>query len=78
MGENALAMTHAARLMLPEIQQTHCGSAGLKNMLPPQSLSKFCPFNDPPECDAESKYRTIEGECNNLTVVCILVRIQPF
>ena len=66
MGQDALAMAHSASLMLPEIRQTHCGSAGLVNWLPPQTLSQVCPFTDPPECDTELKYRTIEGECNNL------------
>ena len=62
-------MAHSASLMLPEIQQTHCDSAGLVNWLPqtlPQSDLLACPFTDPPECDTELKYRTIEGECNNL------------
>ena len=69
MGENALAMAHSASLMLPEIQQTRCGSAGLVNFLPqtlPQSDLPFCPFAAPPVCDTEMKYRTIQGECNNL------------
>ena len=63
MGENALAMAHTASLMLPK--KNHCGSAGLINFLSPQSLLKVCPFN-PPECDTESKFRTVNGECNNL------------
>ena len=69
MGESALAMAHSARLMLPEIQQTQCGSAGFADWLPqnlPQSNLLVCPFTDPPECNTELEYRTVNGSCNNL------------
>ena len=63
-------MAHTASLLLPN--QTHCGSAGLVGWLP-KTLSEWdlqvCPFTDPlqkPKCKAKSKYRTVNGECNNL------------
>ena len=72
MGESALAMAHSASLMLPKINQSHCGKAGLVNWLP-KTLSlwdlQVCPFTDPlqtPKCNASLEYRTITGECNNL------------
>ena len=73
MGESAWAMAHTASLMLPKLKQTHgCGKAGLVSWLPktlPQSDLEVCPFTDPsqtPKCNADLKYRTVNGSCNNL------------
>ena len=73
MGESAWAMAHTASLMLSQLKQTHgCGKAGLVGFLPktlPQSDLEVCEFTDPaqtPKCKADLKYRTVNGECNNL------------
>ena len=69
MGESALAMAHTALLTLKDSKQTIFGNKGLLDFLP-ITIGQFdlqaCPFTDPPTCDTESKYRTVEGECNNL------------
>ena len=70
LGLSSLAMAHTASLMLPN--QMQCSKAGLVGWLP-KTLSEWdlqvCPFTDPlqkPKCNAKSKYRTVNGECNNL------------
>ena len=62
-------MAHTALLTLKDSKQTLVGNKGLLNFLPKQMGIwdlQACPFTNPPKCNAESKYRTVEGECNNL------------
>ena len=67
-----MARAHTAMLTLKDSKQTLVGNKGLLNFLP-KNMAKWdlqvCPFTDPlqtPKCKAESKYRTVNGECNNL------------
>ena len=69
MGESAWAMAHTALLMLKDSKQTLVGNKGLLGFLPTkieQVDLEPCPFTNPPTCKAESKFRTVNGECNNL------------
>ena len=65
-------MAHTAMLALKDSKQTLVGNKGLLNFLPknmPKWDLQVCPFTDPlqtPKCKPESKYRTVNGECNNL------------
>ena len=65
-------MAHTAMLTLQDSKQTLVGNKGLLNFLPknmPKWDLQVCPFTDPlqkPKCNAKSKYRTVNGECNNL------------
>ena len=62
-------MAHTAMLTLQDSKQTLVGNKGLLNFLP-KNFTKWdleaCPFTNLPKCNAKSKYRTVEGECNNL------------
>jgi hypothetical protein len=62
-------MAHTALLTLKDSKQTLVGNKGLLNFLP-KDLGKWdvqaCPFTNPPTCNTTGKYRTVEGECNNL------------
>ena len=65
-------MAHTALLTLKDSNQTLVCKKGLLEFLP-KNLTKWdlqaCPFTDPlqkPNCNAKSKYRTVNGECNNL------------
>ena len=62
-GENALVIAKLAELILKENNQALVGNTGLVDFLPE---GEVCPFFDPPKCNTTLKYRTVEGECNNL------------
>ena len=41
---------------------------------PPPLVEEICSTSEEPTCDPEYKYRTINGECNNLG--CVNIKIQ--
>jgi hypothetical protein len=60
-------MAHTALLMLNDSKQTLVCKKGLLGFLPKNLTNlQACPFTNPPKCNAKKKYRTVEGECNNL------------
>ena len=69
----ALADAYTTKLMLEdEGIDPSSGEARLVGFLPSDTGTlefNTCPFTDPaqqPDCDPYAKYRTIQGECNNL------------
>ena len=75
LGMAALADAWATKMMLEDagVESNAEAVPALVGFLPEdvgvKEFENVCPFTDPeqqPECDPDTPYRTIQGECNNL------------
>jgi hypothetical protein len=48
------------------------------NLIKLRAPKQFCPFSNQLFCDKSSKYRTIDGSCNNLESTQLGKRLTPF